>query len=388
MYSLRKVLVIHPEGNIFNNPTLKCIVDLLKEKGVDINIRYRRTSAPMPTSETTSLFPYNRSHFRIRRFLFEILSLKCLVNLYVRLISRKYSDGVDLVIGVDREGVIEAAAISRIMEIPFVFFSFEIMFENETGTRFKEIERSSVRQLKYWFVQDKIRRQCLVEENHLSEDNCITLPLASAGIGKFHSNRLRDDIGGLSVDKKVAILFGSIADWAMTNEIIKSVNEWPKNWVLILHNRYGDTQKELRNFNFDLSFLSNKIFISNHGTDMVDDMGYILNGVSAGICFYKPNFKDQFSGKNLKYIGLSSGKISTCLRYSIPVITNDIGLYSKLASEKKFGFVVANPSEIGNALKNLEINENQYRSNALDFFSNTLDFNNYRNMVWDKLSYS
>lgn len=387
MCSPRKVLIIHPEGNTFNNPTLKCIVDLLKENGVVTGIRYCKSLAPMPTVDSINLFPYGRFHKIFRKIIFDKLSIKSLINFYVRAISLNYSHDHDLVIGVDRSGVIEAAALGRILNIPCIFFSFEIMFEAETGKRFKEIERNSVCQIKHWFVQDEVRKQCLINEDYLSEDNCITLPVASAGLGTFYKQRLRDDIGGIAGEKKVAILIGTIADWTMAKEIVESVPTWPDNWVLIVHNRYGDTRKALSKLKVDPSFLSAKnIFISNYPSDMVDDMGYILNGVSAGITFYKPNFKNHFLGNNLRYMGLSSGKINTCLRYGVPVIMNNIGLYSMLATEKKIGFVASSPMEIGKALEMLELNETEYRNGAIDFFSSTLDFNNFRQLVWGKIS--
>ena len=46
--ALKRVLIIHTDGNSFNNPSLKCIIDLLLEKGCEIDLRYPKSDAPMP----------------------------------------------------------------------------------------------------------------------------------------------------------------------------------------------------------------------------------------------------------------------------------------------------------------------------------------------------
>lgn len=381
---MKKVLIIHPEGNIYNNPTLKCIVDLLLSEKIEVSIKYGKSLVPIPRRDGIKLYSYGRAHNKIRSILFNKISIKSLVDIYTLITGLKYADKFDYVIGVDRQGLIEGSALSRYRKVPLIFISFEIMFESETSKRFKSIERISGRKIKYWVVQDEIRKKCLIDENNISELNCITLPLASAGAGVFPEKRLRDDLG-IPKNKKVAILLGSIANWTMSKEIVESIVNWPEKWVLIVHSRYGDTTKVFAELNIDKTLLTNKLFVSNYSSDMVDDMGYILNGVSVGMAFYKPDFKGPFTGRNIEFIGLSSGKIATFLRYGVPVIMNNINLYSQFAIEKIIGFVANTPLEISGYLILIDNDEDRYRVNAKNLFINKLDFNNYRVEVLSKL---
>lgn len=382
----KKVLIIHPEGNMFYNPTMKCIIDLLIDKNVDIVLRYNKSMAETSLHEKIKLFPYGSIHKKIKAILFDKIGFKWLINIYVQIISRIYCGKIDLVIGVDRQGLIEAAIISEAMCIPYIFISFEITFESEVGKRFKKIEKMSSQNVKYWFVQDEVRKKCLIEENDLSENNCITIPLASAGLGKLPNKRLRDDLEGISKMKKVAILLGSIASWTMAKEIIESVALWPDDWVLIVHDRYGNTDKVLQNLCINMSFFRDKVFVSYSSSNMIDDMGYVLNGISAGIAFYKPSFSCQLTGKNVQNIGFSSGKISTYLRYGVPVIVNNIGLLSTRAAEKKFGFIANNQFEIPRYLTEISKNEGFYSENAVEYYKSVLDFDNYKNIIIDKFN--
>jgi hypothetical protein len=217
-----------------------------------------------------------------------------------------------------------------------------------------------------WIVQDEVRAQQLQFENVLQSSNKFLLPLASAGVGSAKAERLRDRLG-IPEEKKVAIVIGSVYGWSMISQIIKSVVNWPEEWVLIVHERYGQTSELLSAEVAAVENLLNcKIFISNAATEMVDDMGSILAGVSVGLAFYEADLKKRYLGKNLVYLGLSSGKISTYLRYGVPVIINEIGIYAEETRLYRFGCVVELPEEIPNKLD--EIDHEEYRINARNYF--------------------
>jgi hypothetical protein len=289
----------------------------------------------------------------------------------------------DLIIGVDRHGLIDASVLNKFSETPYIFISFEIMFERETSARYKSLERTASKCVSLWIVQDEVRAQQLQFENFLQSSNKFILPLASAEVGMVKAERLRDHLG-IPEEKKVAIVIGSVYGWSMISQIIKSVVNWPEEWVLIVHERYGRTSELL---SAEVAAVENlldyKIFISDAATEMVDDMGSILAGVSVGLAFYEADLKKRYLGKNLVYLGLSSGKISTYLRYGVPVIINEIGIYAEETRLYRFGCVVELPEEIPNKLD--EIDHDEYRINARNYFVKKLDFNIYSNDIWSRL---
>lgn len=380
---LNKVLLIHTDGNTFNNPTLKCLVDLLLEKNVEITISYPRTIAPMPEMKGLVLLPFGKWHRKVKNFLFNAVCLEWASRIAVLFenlfIYKKY----DLVIAVDRRGLIEAHHLLKITGTPFVFFSFEIMFASETSSRYKRAERVAGKNARYWFVQDKVRAKILEHENALNPQNRVLIPLASSGLPLAAKYRLRDTLG-IPPDKKVAIAIGSIRKWSMIYDVVSTVNSWPDNWVLIIHDRYGNTHAELNNLGCDLTKTPRgKIYISNKASDLVDDMSEVLAGVNLGLAFYNPDFTSPYTGNNLKFLGISSGKISTFLRHDIPVILNEIGEYSELAKKHQFGIVISDISEISTKLR--QINSDGTEFYPQQFFSDFLDFNNYKKETWEHL---
>ena len=378
-----RILIIHTDGNTFNNPTLKCVIDLLLEKGCEVDLRYPRSNAPMPAPRGVRLLPFGRIARHLKANVFDRLASRRLAALCVsaeRLaLYRKY----DLLIGVDRQGLIEAGILHRLTGTPYVFFSFEIMFESETSARYKALEREAATAASMWLVQDEARARQLEIENGLQPGNRFLLPLASAGPGALGTRRLRDQLR-VPEAMKVAIAIGSVEGWSMTGRILKSVAGWPEDWALIVHERYGRTRERLRAELAPVGHLvGRRIFLSDDAPDLVDDLGTVLAGVSAGLAFYEPDFKGPYSGRNLQHLGMASGKISTYLRYGVPVILNDIGLYPGEARRFGFGRVVESPEQIAGQLD--ACREERCGSSARSYFLEKLDFNVHVHGLWSRL---
>lgn len=381
--SPKRILIIHTDGNTFNNPSLKCIIDLLLEKGCEIDLRYPRSNAPMPAPRGVRLLPFGRIAKHVKTNVFDRLASRRLAVLCVRAERLALYRRYDLVIGVDRQGLIEAGILHRMTGTPYVFFSFEIMFESETSMRYKALEREAAAGASMWLVQDAARARQLELENGLQPANRFLLPLASAGPGAPGTRRLRDRLG-VPEDMHVAIAIGSVEGWSMTGRILKSVAAWPQDWALIVHERYGRTRDRLRPELTQVGQLvGRRIFLSDGAPGMVDDMGSVLAGIAVGLAFYEPDFKGPYSGKNLQHLGMASGKISTYLRYGVPVILNDIGLYPAEARRFGFGRVVESPEQIAGQLESCR--EERCGSSARNYFLDNLDFKLHAQGLWSRL---
>ena len=192
---------------------------------------------------------------------------------------------------------------------------------NETSRRYKSLERHAAAALRLAIVQDEVRAADIVEENGILWSAIFILPLASRGLGKpSGAERLRDRVG-IPLDRKVAISIGSIEGWSMVDRILMSVSNWPSDWVLLLHDRYGNTSESLRSLGGIPSRLTERIFVSNDTAEDIDSLDHILAGIDCGLAFYD----SKILGLNIEHVGRSSGKISTYLRHGVPVITNASG---------------------------------------------------------------
>ena len=383
---MHRVLIVHPEGNAANNPTLRSIISLLGKNGVFVDIISKNGIAPQPAIANVRWINEAPVYSRLKALATNIISSDFFVKLLIYLNRKQYKNNDwQIVIGVDRQGLIEAREISRMLDIPYAFISFEIMFESETSLRFKIVERTASKNVSFWIAQDEMRAKMLSDENHLQSRPSLLIPVSSHGIANQTERRLRDSLN-IPNDKKVAIAVGSISEWTMMDEVLGSLPNWPEDWVLIIHDRYGHTQSRLNALKLEEKLLSkSRLYLSTDAPEDVDDMGYILSGVDCGLAFYRPINGNPFLGNNIRFLGRSSGKIATYLRFGIPVITNIGAPMMNDIREYQLGEVISDPNELPRCLR---LGNFSNRKNCQNYFKTHLDFENHSDEFWKLLEKS
>lgn len=114
-----------------------------------------------------------------------------------------------------------------------------------------------------------------------------------------------------------------------------------------------------------------------------DDLYPLLNGVDCGLALYSPTYDSELTGLNIKYMGMSSGKISTFLRYDIPVIINSVDGWSDIVKNEKLGFVINDPNDLGSVLAANDMDV--FKGNCVKYFMNNLDFNIYERELMERI---
>ena len=115
--------------------------------------------------------------------------------------------------------------------------------------------------------------------------------------------------------------------------------------------------------------------MSCRGGLSTDRLGEVLRGADLGIALYKPTFQDIYTGKNLEYIGLASGKFSTYLQNGLPVMVDGGGLMADLTLSEGLGVVVEEHSQIPATLSGLATEG--MRGASRQAFLNHLDARNH-----------
>ncbi len=352
---MKKVCIIHSEGNINNNPNLLGIVDIMSKEGYYIDIFSRKSplfEQKCPIKNTTLyLAEYNDFSSAIKEF------------------SNDYSTPYLCIIGID-EAIIEANEMAKYQNTPLGFISYEITFDDELSDfakkeKLKEIE--ACKNIDFAIVQDEVRGLHLSEQNKIPIEKFIYIPVAGGNTYKRVQNKYLHQKLNIDFNKKIAILIGSISEWSISDQILNDIEKWPNNWVLVLHNRYGKSNMNQKYINF--ASKSEKIFISEEQTESPFELHKILNSADVGLAFYIPNEKIRYLGKNIFYIGLASGKISTYLSNDLPVLINYSEPFASLNKQYKFGEVINKYSEISEFLQKIEKSE----YNCIHFFNEKLN---------------
>lgn len=368
----RDIVVFHPEGNADNNPTLYSWLRALSTRGFRITVIARRREH-QSANNLYRLTPYGRWYSRIFRFAVDEVGSSVLAHVVTLLrFPRLLRSRARHIVGVDRYGLIQASSFRTFSRGPLGFFSFEIEFESEIGHRKKRCERRAARDVTWWVSQDAMRAELLCRENRLTMNSCVTTPVASAGRLPESLTRLRDDLG-VPKEARVVMSMGSLAAWTMVPEILRTVAQWPSEWVLIVHERYAQTASVLNSLAADGELPTDRIFISSHRAVTPDDLAYVLAGVDLGLAFYREQPGHPLLGQNLRFMGRSSGKIATFARHGVPVVTNLGPPVSADLARYSAGYTCNAPHELPALLRRLP--EPAAQANAFSYFDEILDFN-------------
>ena len=334
-----KILIIHPEGNISNNPNLFGIVEILCEKNYSVHIyspKRENVYQQSPCAGATLFLHPPGPEFLTAGLVTTTGENPAEYEPQIRTLNASRGP-YDLVVGVDR-GIIEAFRYAKTLNIPCGLISYEIFFTEEAGEAFKRPEREACRSIDFAVCQDDVRAGCLSIENGIPRERIIHIPVAGRGCRAGEKGRYLYDALQIDRSKKIALFMGSIAPWSMAGFIMESAAGWSDDWVLVVHSRYG-RDGILSGYMEKFKHCDRIRFSLNPVADP-NGMARIIHCADVGIALYKPQYASIWDGNNLKYMGMSSGKISTFLQHGTPVVVNETGEMSRYVAGLGLGWVV------------------------------------------------
>lgn len=354
---MKNILIIHPDGNINYNPNLTAMVNCLTEEDYTVDI-------------ISPKFSHLNQKSAIKNTHIILLeSTKDFLDAYKNIPNNKYNH----IIGID-QGIIAASKLSSKWHTSYSLISYEILFADEFPPLGKKEEIRSCSNISFAICQDSVRSLLLSQENHIPLNKIVNIPVADTYDGPYRKNNLLGKTLKIDSYKKIALYAGSLSSWSMTEKLIESTNLWPDDWVLVLHDRDG--REAYLNPYLEKIKHNKKIYLSNISISIPSQLEKIISSADVGLAFYETNPNSPTLGKNLLFIGLSSGKIAMYLKYGLPVMINEIGEMSDYVRKYTCGMVVGDSKDINPAqIKNLS----EISKNCTSFYKNKLDFSLYKN---------
>lgn len=280
------------------------------------------------------------------------------------------------VIGVDPEGLWQGNSLARLIRVPLVYYSLELLLSHEVSNpadkRCKEREISLSRKARFVIIQDEERARILAQDNQIPIEKFVLVPNSPLGTSRRNRSRYWHQRFALSSDQRVVLSTGSIAQWTGVEEIVSSVRFWPEDWVLVVHSRSNTESSELVKKLRELAVPGRVFFSLQPVARQEYDM--LVDGADIGIAFYVPTRDSTYTGQNLQFLGLSSGKIADYLRAGLPVIVNQAGSISELLQRERCGIAVTNAQDIGIAIAEIAQQYREYSERACQVFEKYLAF--------------
>lgn len=334
----RSICLIHHAG-IQGYPYLMDTAKLLAHEGWEVGVLALR-DAPLPEYDfrdkniQTYRFPLNIEGGSLKQKIKRVTSYIFWAARTAR--KRRYS----VYMGFDQNGLFAASLASlRLRGAPVIYYSPELHFSGDltsvTDRLKKSLERLFSRRSEAVITQDRRRADVLIKDNGLKVDRVYIVPnapLAAQGYSgrKDYLSRLLSQCG-IGNDRIIVLLMGTLADWTMAKEIVRSVEGWPPECVLVVHG-WGEKGyvEELRRLAGEQN--PRRVLISTNVLDY-DDMEGLTAAADIGLALYR-------GGTTNIYEMGSSGKLYGYMKAGIPVITSDFPGLREVVEKNKAGICI------------------------------------------------
>ena len=362
---MKKVLLINPNKDFFSNPMLVLLLDELMEQNTDLNLIYPAQYIDLP-SKYSGCKQLQFTAFNVnwtRKFWKSISKILS----YWKVIRYCKKNQISSVVGVDPVGIIIAGRIQRFLKKSSLhYISFELFFKDELSQeksylKIKEKEVNYTKKIKSLVIQDEVRFESLRQENQLETTDFKTffVPVSPAKIEfteeeKNHwRNQYRKKLG-IQQDQTVLIHSGSVAPWGGGEMILKLLElGLPEECILLIHSKFPlDETDPLHKKLIDKQKNGASLILHNAPFSNYEEYLQFLLCTDIGLVLYEADYQSPYTGKNLKNIGLSSGKFACYMSLGIPAITTYSITYSALNEKYNFGIVIENVEQLKESLTN------------------------------------
>jgi hypothetical protein len=371
---MNRILIVHPEGNINNNPSLGEFARLFFHVGYAVDVI---------CADRKEIYQISTRWYRFVKisnfdsFVSILKRYKNKTGSFVKNCIKKALSDYCFILGVDRDGIIAACHLSDMTAAPYALVSYEIFFADEVGEDYKKDEINACRNIRFAVCQDQIRSRHLSKENRIPLDKIINIPVSGGDRVTKKTDKRSKWAQHIPHDSRIALYMGSMSDWSSIDDLIDDVRRWPINWVLLLHNRYKDVDFHRRIKEYK-DLYNKKIFLSCDPLPDIKDLYDVIGVADIGLAFYRPTYRDKYSGNNLKYIGLASGKVSLYLQCGLPVLTNKNGLLSDELEKAGVSYITDSANNIHETLSKITPEDLREKSSkACSFYDKKLNMANY-----------
>ncbi|HHY74170.1 MAG TPA: glycosyltransferase family 4 protein [Bacillus bacterium] len=269
-------------------------------------------------------------------------------------------------IGFEKFGLIIAGMLGDTYNIPYIYFSLELLTEDNPWfleynlKNLREYERKYHSQSIGTIIQDLDRAQVLFKDNQVSMKNVIEVPVSALGEPLRTKGHFFKEY-----DSKFKVLYyGQIDSTRFCNEMIAEAQHFPENIQLIFHGWAMNKgyMEEARHLD-----RNGKVYFSTKLVDFTE-IESIVSSVDIGLAFYRS------SNLNEKLTGRSSEKIALYLRSGIPVITFNYLTFMKTIHEYRCGICISDFSQLKGAIIEIKTNYSEYQKNAFRCYKEVFEF--------------
>lgn len=380
---LLKIAVVFPSGHFYDTPCVPNLAKYLARSGAEIHV-FTATNRETPDGRLDG------NRLKLHRFPFSLSTSKENVALLsigfgFWLPTKLLFSGYDLVIACGIRGLFVVGIIAPLLHLRYAYNSLEIYsgarYERGLARWFKKAERAFNRRACLSIIQDSQRARLLAKVNQVDPQRIGLFPNApyqyenEQGTQSGGSLRARFAISNTS---KLVLYSGSIhAKWSGIGGILASAPDFPASYLLFLQARAAAHSSLKRDI--EASCQAGKLIVSEKPLS-VAEYDLLVQDAAIGLAWY------ESEEDNIRYVGLSSGKVAHFLRWGKPVILNRLPLFIEIFEKYGCGVLVDHAEEIPAAIERIEQDYDRYAQGARFAYSELFDMDKYAREIAEEIA--
>lgn len=352
---MQKIALIYPSGHLFQTP---CLVSLAEQLG-------RTCAVDLFTMENSDLAREEIPNVSIRYYpqklhgVWEAYSVK-LIGYTSWLLWNLSKDRHDRYILLGERALITALFIKLMFRGRIDYNCLELYFREGFASPLRYriylcLKQLIVKCVDKLVIQDKRRARLFLALTPGDVSTVIfpNIPAERPMVEPATPTAVSGDSGGTRV-----LYAGSVfASWAKLAELVDVADHFPPGSRLIIHARMNVHDDNLRR-----ASIKDNVIVSNSPLT-TSEYEVLLRSIHIGLAFYETG-----ANRNMKYVGLSSGKILHYLKAGKPIIVNRLPYWGTVISRSGIGVSVNSVDEIPKAILTIMKDYQEYSERARRYF--------------------
>ena len=173
------------------------------------------------------------------------------------------------------------------------------------------------------------------------------MPVSPVDAAPKRTNYLRERLG-IGPDKTIVLYQGSLGNWSGINEFEELVSYWGPDECLVIHSRDKPPNRIARSM---ANLVGGRPIYFTTEAVSFSELPLLTASADIGLASYRITYDHWWNGDNVKFLGLSSGKIAYYAMCGLPILSRSLPSIDKLIARHGCGASYARLSESGRGVE-------------------------------------
>ena len=264
-------------------------------------------------------------------------------------------------VGCDPQGLLSAWIVSSLRKNKLIYWSFELWINRDikrlSKKIIKKIEKICNKNANVTIDFGDQRCEIIKNENNLDSRKMFSLPNSPLGKPVLKRNTFFNEKFNIPFNKHILLYAGGVGEVYGLDRLLRNLDKIPPSCVVVIHCRSYDRNIEKLTKSCQ-RYINDKVFFSTEPVPY-ESLEIIYSSCDIGLNLWPA------INTNLKYPGLSSGKLFWYLKFGVPIIVNELPGMKEFVENPRIGYCIDDFSLMGKLVELILHDFNEIKNNCI-----------------------